>query len=113
MRAIAVTEFGGPEKLALIEVPVPKPASREALVKLEYAGVNFIDIYMRSGEYARSQTYQTPLPMVIGMEGMGTVTALGDEAKGLAVGPTPNTRRSRPGSWCRCPRTCPRRSPSA
>jgi NADPH2:quinone reductase len=86
MRAIAVTEFGGPEKLALIEVPVPKPASREALVKLEYAGVNFIDIYMRSGEYARSQTYQTPLPMVIGMEGMGTVTALGDEAKGLAVG---------------------------
>ena len=72
MKAIAVTEFGGPEKLALLEVPVPQPAQGEALVKLEYAGVNFIDIYMRSGHYARSQTYQTPLPMVIGMEGIGT-----------------------------------------
>lgn len=72
MKAIAVTEFGGPEKLALLEVPAPQPAQGEALVKLEYAGVNFIDIYMRSGHYARSQTYQTPLPMVIGMEGIGT-----------------------------------------
>ena len=73
MRAVAVTEFGGAEKLALIDVPVPKPAAGEALVKLEYAGVNYIDIYMRSGEYARSRTYKTPLPMVIGMEGIGTV----------------------------------------
>lgn len=73
MRAVAVTEFGGPEKLALIDVPIPRPAAGEALVKLEYAGVNFIDIYMRRGEYARSQTYQTPLPMVVGMEGIGTL----------------------------------------
>ena len=83
MRAIAVTEFGGPEKLALIDVPAPQPAAGEALVKLEYAGINFIDVYMRSGEYARSQTYKTPLPMVIGMEGIGTVAAPAD---GLAVG---------------------------
>ncbi|HUG76382.1 MAG TPA: quinone oxidoreductase [Burkholderiales bacterium] len=86
MRAVAVTQFGGPEKLALIDAPVPKPAAGEALVKLEYAGINFIDIYMRSGEYARSQTYQTPLPMVIGMEGFGTVSALGSGVEGLAVG---------------------------
>jgi NADPH:quinone reductase len=86
VRAVAVTEFGGPEKLALIEAPVPRPASGEALVKLEYAGVNFIDIYMRSGHYARSQTYQTPLPMVIGMEGIGTVSALGSDVTGLTVG---------------------------
>jgi NADPH2:quinone reductase len=86
MRAIAVAQFGGPEKLALIDAPVPKPAAGEALVKLEYAGINFIDIYMRSGEYARSQTYQTPLPMVIGMEGFGTVSALGSGVEGLAVG---------------------------
>jgi NADPH2:quinone reductase len=78
MRAVAVTEFGGPEKLALIDVPVPEPAAGEALVKLEYAGVNFIDIYMRSGEYARSQTYKTPLPMVVGMEGIGTVEGSGE-----------------------------------
>ena len=78
MRAVAVTEFGGPEKLAVIDAPVPKPAAGEALVKLEYAGVNFIDVYMRAGEYARSQTYQTPLPMVIGMEGIGTVEGSGE-----------------------------------
>ena len=73
MKAIAVTEYGGPEKLALLDMPMPQPASGEALVKLEYAGINFIDVYMRSGHYARSQTYKTPLPMVIGMEGIGTV----------------------------------------
>ena len=72
MRAVAVTEFGGPEKLALIDAPLPQPAAGEALVKLEYAGINFIDVYMRSGHYARSQTYKTALPMVIGMEGIGT-----------------------------------------
>lgn len=86
MRAIAVTEFGGPEKLALMDVAVPQPGAGEALIKLEYAGVNFIDVYMRSGEYARSQTYKTPLPMVIGMEGIGTVNALGAGAGGLALG---------------------------
>jgi NADPH2:quinone reductase len=78
MRAIAVTEFGGPEKLALLDRPVPQPAPGESLVKLEYAGINFIDVYMRSGEYARSQTYKTPLPMVIGMEGIGTEASTGD-----------------------------------
>jgi NADPH2:quinone reductase len=86
MKAIAVTQFGGPENLALIDAPVPRPAAGEALVKLEYAGLNFIDIYMRSGEYARSQTYQTPLPMVIGMEGCGTVAELGSGVHDLAPG---------------------------
>ncbi len=86
MKAVSVSEFGGPEKLALSEVPRPEPGRGEALVKLELAGVNFIDIYMRSGHYARSHTYQTPLPMVIGMEGAGTVAALGPEANGVALG---------------------------
>lgn len=83
MRAVAVTEFGGAEKLALIEAAAPSPAAGEALVKLEYAGVNFIDVYMRSGQYARSHTYKTPLPMVIGMEGIGTIASPGE---GFAVG---------------------------
>lgn len=86
MKAVAVAEFGGPEKLALIEAARPEPGPGEALVKLDYAGVNFIDVYMRSGHYARSHAYQTPLPMVIGMEGTGTVAALGPGASAVAVG---------------------------
>jgi len=86
MRAVAVTAFGGPEELGLMEVARPEPGRGEALVKLDYAGINFIDIYMRSGRYARSNTYQTPLPMVLGMEGAGTVAALGPAANGVAIG---------------------------
>lgn len=86
MRAVAVTCFGGPETLELIERPTPAPAAGEALVKLDYAGINFIDIYMRSGHYARSHTYQTPLPMIIGMEGGGTVAAVGEGVTHVAAG---------------------------
>ena len=77
MKAVAVARFGGPEALELIERAPPDPGPGEVLVALEYAGVNFIDVYMRSGHYARSHTYQTPLPMTIGMEGGGTVAAVG------------------------------------
>lgn len=77
MKAIAITAFGGPENLRYMEREQPQPAQGEALVRLEYAGVNFIDVYMRSGHYARSHTYQTPLPMTLGMEGGGTVAAVG------------------------------------
>ena len=86
MKAIAIVEFGGPEHLELMEMPEPKPAAGEALVKLDYAGINFIDVYMRSGHYARSHTYQTPLPMTIGMEGGGTVAALGDGVTDVKLG---------------------------
>jgi NADPH2:quinone reductase len=86
MKAIAIARFGGPESLQLIDMPEPVPAAGEALVKIEYAGINFIDIYMRSGKYARSNTYQTPLPMTIGMEAGGTVAALGEGVTGLKVG---------------------------
>lgn len=86
MKAIAISEFGGPDKLRLTDMPDPTPAPGEALVKLEYAGVNFIDIYMRSGRYARSDTYKTPLPMTLGMEGGGSVVALGAGVTGLKPG---------------------------
>jgi NADPH2:quinone reductase len=86
MKTISVPAFGGPEQLQLLELPRPRPAAGEALVALEYAGINFIDVYMRSGRYARSQTYQTPLPMTIGMEGGGTVAELGAGVTDLAVG---------------------------
>lgn len=86
MKAIQINEFGGPERMVLADVAVPKPGKGEALVKLEYAGVNYIDVYMRSGGYKKSDTYKTPLPMVIGMEGAGVVTELGEEAEGVKVG---------------------------
>src|SRR5688572_14296861 len=86
MRTMAVAKFGGTDELGLRDAPVPSAGAGEALVKLEYAGVNFIDVYMRSGRYARSQTYQTPLPMTLGMEGAGTVVALGAGAAEVEIG---------------------------
>jgi NADPH2:quinone reductase len=92
MRAIEIDRFGGPEVLALRDVPVPQPGPGEVRVRVAYAGVNFIDVYMRNGTYARSHTYRTPLPMVIGMEGAGVVDAAGEGVADLAAG----TRVS----WC-------------
>jgi NADPH2:quinone reductase len=86
MKAVTITRFGGPDVLELAEAPVPVPGPGEALVELEWAGVNFIDVYMRSGRYAGSHTYRTPLPMTLGMEGAGVVRALGPEADGVALG---------------------------
>lgn len=86
MKAMAIARFGGPEELRLVDFPDPQPAAGEALVRIEYAGVNFIDTYMRSGEYAKSHTYQTPLPMTVGMEGGGTVVALGDGVTEVEAG---------------------------
>src|SRR4051812_16749628 len=77
MKTISIHAFGGADQLTPLDMPQPQPAAGEVLVKLEYAGLNFIDVYMRSGHYARSQTYQTPLPMTLGMEGAGTVAQAG------------------------------------
>ena len=49
MRAIRVHEYGGPEAMRLEELPTPKPGEGQALVRIEAAGVNFIDVYQRSG----------------------------------------------------------------
>lgn len=86
MKTISIPAFGGPEQLQLMEREQPRPVEGEALVKLDFAGINFIDVYMRSGHYARSQTYQTPLPMTLGMEGAGTVAALGPGVADLRIG---------------------------
>lgn len=86
MKAIVIHRFGGAEVLQLADWREPSPARGEVVVKLEYAGVNFTDIYQRKGQYARSHTYQTPLPMVIGMEGGGTVAALGEGVTNFRAG---------------------------
>jgi NADPH:quinone reductase len=86
MKAVRIERFGGPEQMSLAEVERPRVRPGEALVALSHAGVNFIDIYMRNGSYARSDTYKTPLPLTIGMEGVGVVAELGDGVRGLGVG---------------------------
>jgi len=86
MKAIRVSRFGGPETLEAHDIERPSPGPGQALVRLACAGVNFIDVYMRSGSYARSHTYQTPLPMTIGMEGCGSIAELGPGVTGLEVG---------------------------
>lgn len=86
MRAIAITRFGGPEVMAEGDVTLPVPREGEVRIRLARAGVNYIDVYMRNGSYARSDTYKTPLPMVLGMEGAGTVDMLGPGVGGFAAG---------------------------
>ena len=71
MKAIRVHQNGGPEVLALEEIPVPEPKEGEALVRVEAVGVNFIEIYFRLG------WYKAALPLTPGGECAGTVTAVG------------------------------------
>lgn len=84
MKAISISRYGGPEELKFAEVDRPEPGKGEILVKTAYAGVNFIDVYMRNGSYIRSHTYKTPLPMIIGMEGAGTVAEVGEGVEGFS-----------------------------
>lgn len=86
MKAVRIARFGGPEELKLLDTEKPSPGPGEVLVKLAYAGVNFIDVYMRNGSYVKSDTYKTPLPMTLGMEGAGTVAEPGAGVAGLKAG---------------------------
>ncbi len=86
MQAVQIVDYGGREQLRLADVSVPEPGKGEALVQLAYAGVNFIDVYMREGHYRHSATYGTPLPFTLGMEGGGTVAATGSQVKGIKTG---------------------------
>jgi NADPH:quinone reductase len=86
MRAVRIAEYGSADRLELAEVAVPPPGAGEALVELAFAGVNYTDVYAREGVYARSHTYPTPLPMTLGMEGAGHVSALGPGVDGLGEG---------------------------
>ena len=86
MEAIAIDRFGGPEVLERRDVPMPAPDAGQLRVRVAFAGVNYIDVYMRNGAYARSHTYETALPMVLGMEGAGTVDAIGADVEGFAIG---------------------------
>jgi NADPH:quinone reductase len=80
MKAIRVHTPGGPEAMKLEDVPQPTPKAGEALVKVDAAGLNYIDVYFRSGQY------KAELPLTPGLEAGGTVTAVGPGTTDVKVG---------------------------
>jgi NADPH2:quinone reductase len=80
MKAIQIKQTGGPEAMEFVDLPVPQPRANEALVKIQAAGVNFIDVYNREGRY------KAPLPFVLGQEAAGVVEAIGSDVRAVAVG---------------------------
>jgi NADPH2:quinone reductase len=80
MRAVVVTTFGGPEVLELQDRPPPEPGPGEVLVDVEAVGVNYRDVYEREGRFGGTA------PLVAGVEGAGTVAAVGDGVHEPSVG---------------------------
>jgi len=80
MRAVRFHEHGGSKVLSIEEMPVPQPKSDEALIRVEAAGVNFIDVYKREG------LYKVPLPATLGEEGAGIVVEVGSDVTEVKPG---------------------------
>lgn len=80
MRAAVVRRHGGPEVIEALDRPDPEPGPGELLVAVGAAGVNFLDVYQRTG------AYPVDLPFVIGSEAAGTVTAVGEGVQGIEAG---------------------------
>ena len=80
MKAVRVHAPGGPEVLTYEDVPEPQPKAGEAVVRVDAAGLNYIDVYSRSG------LYKAQLPMTLGLEAGGTVTAVGPNVTEVRVG---------------------------
>jgi NADPH:quinone reductase len=80
MKAVRVNKTGGPEKLSLEDIPVPSPGPGQALVKIHAIGLNFIDVYFRTG------LYKAALPFTPGMEAAGTVDSTGDGVAAVKPG---------------------------
>jgi len=95
MKAIVVHEFGGPEVLKLEEVPTPKPAAGQVLVRIHGAGVNPYDAYMRAGTYA----VKPPLPYTPGSDGAGIIEAVGDGVKKVKKGDRVYTAKTVTGAY--------------
>jgi NADPH2:quinone reductase len=80
MKAIRVFEPGGPESMRLVDVPTPEPGPGQALVRIAVSGVNFIDVYFRTG------LYKAERPIALGNEAAGTVEAVASGVTEVAVG---------------------------
>jgi NADPH2:quinone reductase len=80
MKCIQVKVLGGPENMELVEAPTPTPGPKQALVKIAASGVNFIDVYFRTG------LYKADFPVALGNEAAGTVEAVGPDVTEVAPG---------------------------
>lgn len=95
MKAIQVHQFGGPEVLALHEVPTPKPGRGEVLVRVHAAGVNPYDTYMRNGSYA----IKPQLPYTPGSDAAGVVEAVGEGVTKVKPGDRVYTAKTITGAY--------------
>ncbi len=95
MKAILVRQFGGPEVLNLEEVPTPKPAAGQVLVRIRAAGVNPYDTYMCAGTYA----VKPPLPYTPGSDGAGVIEAVGNGVKKVKAGDRVYTAKTVTGAY--------------
>src|SRR3954469_4178151 len=80
MKAIQVSQTGGPEVLSFVDLPTPAPKSNDALIEIKAAGINFIDVYIREGRYS------SPLPFIAGQEAAGVVTEVGADVTNIKAG---------------------------
>jgi NADPH:quinone reductase len=80
MRVAEIEAYGGPEQIRIVERPTPEPGPAQVRVRVEAAGVNFVDVYNRTG------LYKSELPLALGKEGAGIVEALGPAVTELQVG---------------------------
>jgi NADPH2:quinone reductase len=93
MRAIQIAQHGGPEVMHVVDVPVGEPGPGEVRVRHGACGLNFIDVYNRTG------LYPTRLPTVLGVEAAGTIDAVGPGVTHLAVGDRVGYAANTPGSY--------------
>ena len=92
-QAIQITAYGGPEQMKLVELPVGEPGPGEIRIRHVACGLNFIDVYQRTGLYAN------PLPLTLGMEGAGIVEAVGEGVTHLQAGDRAAYASNPPGSY--------------
>ena len=93
-RAIQIDQTGGPEQLKLVTVSVGEPGPGEIRIRHHAVGLNFIDVYQRSG------LYPLPLPLQLGMEAAGVIEAVGEGVTHLQVGDRAAYASQPPGSYC-------------
>ncbi len=93
-RAIQITAYGGPEVMKIVDLPVGDPGPGEIRIRHKACGLNFIDVYQRTG------LYQNPLPLTLGMEGAGIVEAVGEGVAHLKAGDRAAYASHPPGSYC-------------